>query len=96
MHVQHQRPGTPYEMKEKMDLDLEDFQLFSVMEFIDRVEYTFWKKANLDIEKINLHEGQQIRWFTESEARNTKLAYGFNEIVDDFFKKTSFLPPIND
>ena len=75
------------EMKEEMDLNLEDFQLFSVMEFIDRVEYTFWKKENLDIESITLHEGQKLKWFTESEARNTKLAYGFNEIVHYFFQE---------
>jgi len=79
------------EMKEEMDLNLEEFQLLSVMEFIDRVEYTFWKKANLDIQSINLHEGQQLKWFTEFEAKNTKLAYGFNEIVDDFFKRFPFI-----
>jgi 8-oxo-dGTP diphosphatase len=76
------------EMKEEMDLELEDFQLLSVMEFTDRIEYTFWKKANLNIEKINLLEGQKLKWFTESEVKNTILAYGFNEIVDDFFKKS--------
>jgi 8-oxo-dGTP diphosphatase len=80
------------EMKEEMNLNLEEFQLLSVMEFIDRIEYTFWKKANLDIEKINLNEGQQLKWFTEFEAKNTKLAYGFNEIIDDFFKKAPFKP----
>ena len=79
------------EMKEEMDLDLEDFQLLSVMEFTDRVEYTFWKKANLNIQSITLHEGQKLKWFTESEARNTKLAFGFNEIVDDFFKKAQVI-----
>ena len=78
------------EMKEEMDLTLKQFELFSVREFDDRIEYTFWEKANLDIEKINLHEGQKLKWFTESEAKNTKLAYGFNEIVDDFFKKSPF------
>ena len=77
------------EMKEEMDLDLEKFQLFSVMEFTDRIEYTFWKKANLDIQSITLHEGQKLKWFTESEVKNTALAYGFNEIVDDFFQKIS-------
>ena len=79
------------EMKEEMDLNLEDFHLLSVMEFVDRVEYTFWKKANLDIQSITLHEGQKLKWFTESEVKNTKLAYGFNEIVDDFFKKAPFI-----
>jgi len=78
------------EMKEEMDLTLEEFERLSVMEFTDRVEYTFWKRANLDIEKIDLREGQRLRWFTELEARNSKLAYGFNEIIDDFFKKAAF------
>jgi len=81
------------EMEEEMDLTLEEFERFSVMEFTDRVEYTFWKKANLDIEKIDLQEGQRLRWFTELEAKNTKLAYGFNEIIGDFFKKAPFLLP---
>ena len=78
------------EMKEEMDLTLEEFERFSVMEFADRVEYTFWKRADLDIEKIDLREGQRLKWFTEFEAKNTKLAYGFNEIIDDFFKKAPF------
>ncbi len=82
------------EMKEEMDLALDQFELFSVREFNDRVEYTFWKKANFDIEKINLHEGQQLKWFTEIEAKNTKLAYGFNEIVDDFFNNSPFIPVV--
>ena len=77
-------------MKEEMELPLNSFELFSVMEFDDRIEYTFWKKANFDIEKIKLHEGQQLKRFTEIEAQNTKLAYGFNEIVDDFFQKVSY------
>jgi 8-oxo-dGTP diphosphatase len=79
------------EMKEEMDLTLHSFELFSVKEFDDRIEYTFWKKANLDIAKTSLHEGQQLKWFTELEAKNTKLAYGFDEIVDDFFKKALFI-----
>jgi len=79
------------EMKEEMDLTLEEFERFSVVEFTDRVEYTFWKRANLDIEKIDLQEGQGLRWFTELEAKKTKLAYGFNEIIGDFFKKYPFI-----
>ncbi len=79
------------EMKEEMGLTLEQFELFSVMEFTDRIEYTFWQKADLNTEKIDLREGQQLKWFTESEAKNTKLAYGFNEILDDFFKKAPFI-----
>ena len=81
------------EMKEEMDLTLEEFERFSVMEFTDRVEYTFWKRAELEIKKIDLQEGQRLKWFTKLEAKKTKLAYGINEIIDDFFKKAPFLLP---
>jgi 8-oxo-dGTP diphosphatase len=79
------------EMKEEMGLDLEGFELFSVKEFSDRLEYTFWKHADLNIEDIVLQEGQRLQWFTEQEARATELAYGFNEIVADFYAKAPFL-----
>ena len=79
------------EMKEEMGLDLEGFELFSVKEFSDRIEHTFWKSADLDIGEISLQEGQSLRWFSEEEARATALAYGFNEIVAEFYAKASFL-----
>ena len=44
-------------MKEELELDIKECELFSVNEFPDRIEYTFWKKANLDIDRIRLHEG---------------------------------------
>ena len=81
------------EMKEEMEIDLEGFRLFSVMAFSDRIEYTFWKRADLDIKTIRLHEGQGLKWFTEAEAAKTELAYGFNEIVAGFFKKRPFVTP---
>lgn len=74
------------EMKEEMNLDLQDFHLFCQTEFEDRIEYTYWEKTNLIIADINLMEGQRLKWFTRNEASDTELAYGFNEIVEDFFK----------
>ncbi|RLC51821.1 MAG: NUDIX hydrolase [Candidatus Cloacimonadota bacterium] len=73
------------EMKEEIDLDLKDFQLLCCKEFDDRIEYTYWKKSNLKIEEINLIEGQRLKWFTRQETAETELAYGFNEIVEEFF-----------
>jgi 8-oxo-dGTP diphosphatase len=72
-------------MKEEMGIDLKEFLLFCIREFDDRIEYMYWKKEDLKIEEIHLTEGQRLRWFTEAEARTTPLAYGFNEIVADFF-----------
>jgi 8-oxo-dGTP diphosphatase len=79
------------EMKEEMGLDLEGFELFSVKEFSDRKEYTFWKSVDLNINEISLQEGQCLRWFSEEETKATALAYGFNEIVADFYAKAPFL-----
>ena len=75
------------EMKEEMNIDLQDFQLFCHEEFDDRIEYTYWKKENLNISEIKLMEGQCLKWFTRHEAAETELAYGFNEIVEEFYKK---------
>ena len=62
------------EMKEEMDLTLDEFELFSKKEFEDRIEYTFWARANLDIDEIELTEGQRLKWFTRADARRTPLA----------------------
>lgn len=75
------------EMKEELNLTLDQFDLFSVDEFEDRIEYTFWKRVNFDINQVKLNEGQRIKWFSESAARDTELAYGFNQIVANFFNQ---------
>jgi len=75
------------EMKEEMDMDLTGHALVSIIEFDDRVEHTYWKKENLDIDAINLMEGQCLKWFIREEARKTELAYGFNQIIEDFYQK---------
>ena len=75
------------EMKEELNLTLDHLDLFSVDEFEDRIEYTFWQRINFDINQVKLNEGQRIKWFSESEARDTELAYGFNQIVANFFNQ---------
>lgn len=77
------------EMKEEIGLDLIDYALFEKRKFADRLEFTFWKRLNLDPEKATLYEGQRLQWFNESEAANTKLAFGFNLTVANFFRDKS-------
>jgi len=74
------------EMKEEMDIVLNDFFEFKTIDFSDRMEHVFWKKENLDISKIKLTEGQYLKWFTKEEVKSTDLAYGFNKVVMEFFK----------
>jgi 8-oxo-dGTP diphosphatase len=78
------------EMREEMGIELKGFQLFSAIEFDDRIEYTFWKSENLGIDRIRLTEGQCLRWFTQDEVFKTVLAYGFNRIMADFFQRDIF------
>ncbi len=78
------------EMMEEMELDLKSFHPFSITEFFDRTEYVFWKRANLNISKIHLHEGQCLKWFTHEQVMKTQLAHGFNQIIDNFFLKAPF------
>jgi 8-oxo-dGTP diphosphatase len=75
------------EMKEELNLILDHFELFSEIEFEDRIEYTFWAKADFVADELELTEGQKLKWFTEQEAKQTQLAYGFNEIVDKFYSQ---------
>jgi 8-oxo-dGTP diphosphatase len=74
------------EMKEEIGIDLKNFQLFCRKVFDDRIEYTYWKKVNFKLKDITLMEGQMLRWFTRQEAAATNLAYGFNEIVEEFYQ----------
>lgn len=74
------------EMKEEIGIDLSGFQLFERHEFFDRTEFTFWKRENLDIERLILTEGQALQWFTREEVAATPLAFGFNDTIDKFFK----------
>ena len=42
------------EMNEELNIILENFEPFSVDEFEDRIEYTFWKKVNLPFDFSSL------------------------------------------
>ncbi|MCF7793838.1 MAG: NUDIX domain-containing protein [Candidatus Cloacimonetes bacterium] len=79
------------EMKEEMNLDLKDFHFLCKKEFKDRTEYTYWKEVVFKIEEIDLMEGQCLKWFTRGEAAETELAYGFNEIVEEFYRNRDCL-----
>ncbi|MFZ5570035.1 MAG: NUDIX hydrolase [Thermodesulfobacteriota bacterium] len=78
------------EMNEEIGYDLKEFQLVSVFEFDDRIEYTYWKAVDFDIRQIHLTEGQCLRWFTREEISKTRLACGFNRIIADFFQKAPY------
>jgi hypothetical protein len=74
-------------MKEEIDLTLQQFELFSVREFDDRMEYTFWKKANFDIEKVNLNEGQQSNCSRKLKLKTPNSPMDSMKLLMIFLKK---------
>ncbi|HJV34840.1 NUDIX domain-containing protein [Geomonas sp.] len=79
------------EIEEELGLAISNYELFQVKRFPDRLEYTFWMEADLDIAGITLTEGQKLAWFSEEQAASTELAFGFNATISAFFEKAPFL-----
>lgn len=79
------------EIAEEFGISISDFHLFEEKEFPDRFEYTFWMKADLDIENIQLTEGQRLAWFTKEQAASIEIAFGFNSTISSFFSKAPYL-----
>jgi len=78
------------EVKEETEIEIINPKLFKVYEMEDRDEYTFWQKADFEIEDINLHEGQRLQWFSEEEIKNIpndKIGFNFKPVILEFFQK---------
>jgi 8-oxo-dGTP diphosphatase len=81
------------EMAEEIGRDIRDFKLFRDCEMRGRREYTYWEKADIDIDKTVLTEGQRLRWFTQDEVRNLpeeQVACDFKPVILDFFAEAPF------
>lgn len=81
------------EMNEEIGVKLENPDLFNIYDLPDRIEYTFWQRANFDIGEITLTEGQCLKWFTHSDINrmtDKELAFGFKSIILDFFRQKPF------
>ena len=73
------------EILEEMCIGLTDIRLFDVFDMDDRIEHTFWQRANFIVDDIDLKEGQRIDWFSENDLAGVELAFGFKSIVAEFF-----------
>jgi len=83
------------EMLEEIEFDLDDPQLFKIYEMEDRVEYTFWKQADLDIHALPLHEGQAMKWFSLEDIQklaDNRIAFNFKPVLLDFYRETPWQP----
>ena len=86
------------EIEEEIGLKLHNPVLFKVFDMADRIENTFWQRANLNIATQRLNEGQRLKWFTENEIRsmtNDQLAFGFRSVLLEFFRQKRNKEPDN-
>lgn len=80
------------EMYEEIEIRLKKPKLFKKYELEDRIEFTFWRKANFDINRVKLNEGQRLKWFSEKEIiemPDDRIAFNFKEILLEFFNHLS-------
>jgi len=77
------------ELLEKIEYDLVDPSVFHVFNMPDRLEFTYTCTENFGISKMPLHEGLELRWFSEDELLalpSSQVAFGFKPVIIFFLK----------
>jgi 8-oxo-dGTP diphosphatase len=72
------------ELLEKIEYDLINPSLFHVFNMPDRLEFTYTCTEDFDISKMPLHEGLELRWFSEDEflaLPANQVAFGFKPVI---------------
>lgn len=73
------------EMIEEMGLKLENISFFKRYETSNLIDNVFWQRIDLNPDKIDLKEGQQIAYFTRDQLSGMILAFNYNLVVEEFF-----------
>lgn len=74
------------EMLEEMELELGAIQLFKEYERDDLHEFIYWKEIDLKPTSIRLHEGQKAEYFTREQIEMMRLAFRYNEVIEEFYR----------
>ncbi|MBI5662826.1 MULTISPECIES: NUDIX domain-containing protein [Ignavibacterium] len=76
------------EMFEELSLkELSDLRLFKIYTSDNLTDFIFWKRIDLNPEKIILNEGQRLKYFNLDEIKKTKLAFNYNKVLEEFFEE---------
>jgi 8-oxo-dGTP diphosphatase len=81
------------EMLEEIELELKNPVLFKRYILPDRIENMFWERIEIDISTTRLHEGQELKWFSENQIKSMRedaLAFGFQKLLMEFFRVRPF------
>lgn len=76
------------EMKEELGVDnLNEMNLFKIYKSENLTDFIFWKRLDLNTDEITLNEGQKIQYFSLDEIRKMKLAFNYNQVIEEFYKE---------
>lgn len=76
------------EMHEELGiLDLGYIDLFKIITSEKITDYIFWKRLDLDLNKIDLKEGQALEYFDLKKIQEIELAFNYNKVLEEFYKE---------
>jgi len=73
------------ELMEELELELSDLKLLKVYNWPFGKDHVFHSKIDIDLSKVNLHEGQRVKYFPISELRKMHLASVCNKVINDLY-----------
>ena len=75
------------EIREEIEIELGNLCLFREYDWDDCYEYIFWQRMDLNLDRVKLHEGQNLQYFSRWEINRMVLAFECNQIINDFFRE---------
>lgn len=76
------------EMNEELGIqNLGELDLFKIITSENITDYIFWKRLDINIEEIDLKEGQRIEHFSLDRIKKTELAFNYNSVLEEFYNK---------
>jgi len=72
------------EIKEEIGIEIENLKYFKNFNYEYITQSFFYKKMNLDLGKIDLKEGKEIKFFSKEDIGNLSLGFNIREVIDSF------------